>query len=78
MTTSAARDDLGLRRLTRQERIALGIVLNGSLDALSRAATGMLAEYRERYWLRWYGEMIGETAELADLVRELPPRIPLP
>lgn len=61
LTSSA--DLLG--SLNRAERIALGVLLQGSLDRMTHVATCVLADYHERHSLGCYGEMIAETAELA-------------
>lgn len=55
--------------LDRKERIALGVILGSSLQAMTGAATRALSNYRERWLLGWYGEMISETATIADQLR---------
>jgi hypothetical protein len=62
-------NSLGLNRLSRGERIALRVLLDGSVDRMTRAAVEMLSDYRERRWLRDYGEMLAETTELAEELR---------
>jgi hypothetical protein len=68
-------DLLGLRQLTRQERIALGAILDGAQARMTHAATCLLSDYRERYMLLWYRDLIAETAEIAAELRKLPPRV---
>jgi hypothetical protein len=63
---------IGLERLTRQERITLGIVLDGAQTRMAGAATGLLSDYRERYMLLWYRDLIAETAEIAAELQGLP------
>jgi hypothetical protein len=60
-----------LARLSRLDRMHLKALLESSLEQMSRAATGMLSEYRERYLLHWYGEMISETSALVDELSDL-------
>jgi hypothetical protein len=42
---------IGLEYLTRQERIALGVILDGAQARMTHAATCILSDYRERYML---------------------------
>ena len=53
-----------LGRLTRTERFALNIWLQGSMDRMCAVATRILPDYRQRAHLLCYGEMMAETAEL--------------
>jgi hypothetical protein len=57
-----------LNRLTRRERIALTVVLEGAVSRMAHAATRLLDDYRDRGRLDEYGQMIGEAS---DLIREL-------